>query len=263
LTKFSALLLLFASPGPAQQLAVMDVPNDPISIAGPSGDPVTGARTIPYLTYTAPDPINGATYTLEMVGANPALGTTTTVPVVIIPLLLNFANGGALDASARAIDVANSPIFANASYSAQMAGGAVGQYGDVIMRSQANALGSGYHVLLGTPTILPTQVINVPQNHGTAFITSQVFNTDGVVYGLIDINWFISQISNLINALHIPPEWLPIFLSDNGLLYKNNDYSQCCGWGFHSARSVRAKRGHAMEHADRPAIRLHQCPRDR
>jgi hypothetical protein len=52
---------------------------------------------------------------------------------------------------------------------------------------------------------------------------------------LVDINWFRSQINNLMNALHVPPEWLPIFLSDNGLLYKNNDYSQCCGWGYHAA----------------------------
>jgi hypothetical protein len=38
-----------------------------------------------------------------------------------------------------------------------------------------------------------------------------------------------------MNALHIPPQWLPIFLSDNGLLYQNNDYSQCCTVGFHGA----------------------------
>jgi hypothetical protein len=191
LTRFGALLLLLASPGLAQQLPVMDVPNDPMSIAGPSADLVTGARTIPYVTYTATDPSNGNTYTLEMVGTDPALRTTTTVPVLIIPLRLDFANGGVLDATPRAAAVANSPIFVNAAYSAQMAGGAVGQYGDVVMQAEANALGSGYHVLLGTPTILPTEVINVPQNHGTAFVTSQVLNNDGVVYGLIDRNWFL------------------------------------------------------------------------
>jgi hypothetical protein len=232
---FGALLLLLASPGLAQQLPVMDVPNDPISMVGTGAEPVTGSRTIPYFTYTATDQNNGASYTLEMVGADPSLRTTTTVPVVIIPLFLNFANGGALDATARAAAVANSPIFADSTYSAQMAGGAVGQYGDVVMQAQANALGSGYHVLLGTPTILPTEVINVPQNHGTAFVTSQVFNNDGVVYGLLDFNWFLGQLQNLMNALHIPPQTLPIFLSDNGLLYQNNSYSQCCGWGLHGA----------------------------
>ena len=229
------LLLLLASTGLAQQLPVMDVPNDPISLQIGSAKPVTGARTIPYFTYTATDPSNGDTYLLEMVGANPALGTTTTVPALIIPLRLNFANGGVLDATARAVAVANSPIFANTAYSVEMAGGAIGQYGDVVMQAQANALGSGYHVLLGTPTILPTQVINVPQNHGTAFVTSQVFNTNGVVYGLIDLNWFYNQLINIMNAQHVPPEMLPIFLSDNGLLYRNNDYSQCCAWGFHYA----------------------------
>jgi hypothetical protein len=235
LTRFGAFLMLLAWSGFAQQLPVMDVPNDPVSMIGTSADPVTGARTIPYFTYTATDPSNGATYTLEMVGANPSLGTTTTVPVLIIPLRLNFANGGVLDATSRAAAVANSPIFVNSAYTTQMAGGTVGQYGDVLMRAQAKALGSGYHVLLEPPTILPTEVINVPQNHGTAFVTSQVFNTNGVVYGLVDINWFRSQINNLMNALHSPPEWLPIFLSDNGFLYKNNDYSQCCGWGYHAA----------------------------
>jgi hypothetical protein len=198
LTKFGSLLLLLASPGLAQQLPVMDVPNDPMSIAGPSGDPVTGARTIPYFTYTATDPSNGATYTLEKVGTDPAFRTTTTVPVLIIPVRLNFANGGVLDATPRAAAVANSPIFVNAAFTAQMAGSAVGQYGDAVMQAEANAFGSGYHVLLGTPTILPTEVINVPQNQGTAFVTSQVFNNDGVVYGLIDANWFSGQLQNLM-----------------------------------------------------------------
>ena len=240
LTTFGALLLLLASPGLAQQLPVMDVTGDPISASESNVDPatVTGARTIPYFTYTATDPNNGVTYTLEMVGANPALGTTTTVPVLIIPLLMNFANGGVLDATARAITVANSPIFAHAAYSVQMAAGAVGQYGDVVMQAQANAFGSGYHVLLGTPTILPTQVINVPQNHGTAFVTSQVFNTNGVVYGLLDQGWWASQLNNLLNALHIPPEILPIFLSDNGLLYRNNNFADCCYWTFHGAGTM-------------------------
>lgn len=238
LTKFGALMLLLAAPGLAQQLPVMDVPNDPMSMDGPSAGPVTGARTIPYFTYTATDPSNGKIYTLEMVGTDPSLGTTTTVPVLIIPLRLNFANGGVLDATARAGAVANSPIFVNSAYSAQMAGGAVGQYGDVVMRAEANAFGSGYHVLLGTPTILPTEVINVPQNHGSAFVTSQVFNNDGVVYSLIDANWFESQLNNLINTLHIPPEWLPIFLSDNVFLYLNNSYSQCCVTGFHGAGNL-------------------------
>jgi hypothetical protein len=212
----------------------MDVPNEPMSIVGPTAGTVTGGRTIPYFTYTGTDPNNGVSYTLEIVGADPALGTTTTVPVLIIPLVLNFANGGVLDATARAAAVANSPIFANTAYSAQMAGGATGQYGDAVMQAQANAFNSGYHVLLGTPTVLPAQVINVPQNHGTAFITSQVFNNDGVAYCLIDSTWFLSQVNNLMNALHIPPEALAMFISDNALLY-GETYSQCCTWGFHGA----------------------------
>ena len=72
-----------------------------------------------------------------MVGANPSLGTTRSVPVLIIPLRLNFANGGVLNATARAGAVVNSPIFANSVFSAQVAGGAVGQYGDVLMQAQA------------------------------------------------------------------------------------------------------------------------------
>ena len=241
LTTFGSILLLLASPGLAQQsssLPVMDVPNDPMAMEAAGTKPVTGARTIPYFTYTATDPSNGTTYTLEKVGTDPALGTTTTVPVVIIPLRLNFANGGVLDATPRAVVVANSPMFVNAAFTTQMAGGAVGQYGDVVMNAEANAFGSGYHVLLRTPAILPTEVINVPQNHGTAFVTTQVINHDGVVYCLLDANWFRSQLNNLINALHIPPEILPIFLSDNALLYQNNSYSQCCGIGFHSAGNM-------------------------
>jgi hypothetical protein len=117
--------------------------------------------------------------------------------------------------------------------------------GKKLAPSVGGAFGTGYHVLLGTPTILPTEVINVPQNHGTVFVTPQVFSTNGVVYGLIDLNWFFNQVYNLMNALHIPPEILPIFLSDNGLLYQDNSYADCCTWARHGTSGGLPSNGNA------------------
>ena len=40
------------------------------------------------------------------------------------------------------------------------------------MRSQFDKVGTGYHVLLGEPTVHATQTIQVPAGKGSAFVTT-------------------------------------------------------------------------------------------
>src|SRR6185436_1416487 len=147
------------------------------------------AITIPYFRSSFTDPTNGVTYPYTMVGTDPSAGNaSTTIPTVIIPLSFTFdlstdPTFHTLDGTARVADTVNSPVFqnadigasANATASAPPAGVApnprvvnepsdVTQLGDAIYRAQWGKTGTGYHVLLGQPTVLPTVSFNVPKN---------------------------------------------------------------------------------------------------
>jgi hypothetical protein len=192
--------------------------------------PLPGSRTIPYFTFSQLDPTNHVTYPITFVGAPPLSETTTVVPTVIIPLKLRFDNGVVVDGTARAAQAVVSPIFASFDYSV-IGIPDQGQYGDVFMRAQANKLGSGYHVMLGAPTVLDTVTLDVPKNQGFGAIS----RATGAFLGLVDIVWFSSRLQNLITSLQIDSTALPMFISDNVFLYDGNDPGNCCVLGYHGA----------------------------
>lgn len=213
--------------------------------------PLRTARTVPYWSSSYTDPTNGLTYPFTMIGTNPSTSggqVTTTVPTVIVPLKLNFAAGNqnvsvlnfsgyvatavatTLDASSDAASAASSPMFSTSSF--PLSGDSGVQYGDAIMRAQFGKVGTGYHVTLGGPTVLPTVTINVPQNQGVA-----VFNVRGVLVGRVDYNWFSAQLNNLLGQLHLDPKTLPVVLTHNAVLYSGNNYLECCVVGYHGASS--------------------------
>src|SRR5690348_17543468 len=56
--------------------------------------------------------------------------------------------------------------------------------------------------------------------------------------GVADYYWFSSRLQNLLNSLHISPTTVPIFLTDNVLLYENGNYLHCCVLGRSEERRV-------------------------
>jgi hypothetical protein len=226
---------------PAQpSVPVVDDVGVPKFSRGESAQPHPGARTIPYFSFTATDGSNNASYNLTMVGAAPSLAAgSTTIATEIVPIRLHFANGAVLDGSTRAAAVAASPVFSANTYPANMSGGDTGQYGDVFMRSQFNLNSSGYHLLLASPVVFPTVAIDVPANQGTAVRSSR----SGALIGLVDSVWFSSQLQNLLGQLHIDAATLPIFLTDNAMLYDGNNTSNCCTIGYHGAHGVAGNGG--------------------
>jgi hypothetical protein len=174
-----------------------------------------------------------------MVGRSPfnsANNGTTTIPVVIIPLQImfdvdQFGNPGiTLDGNNQLANVENSPIFQKANY---ISGKGL-QYGDAIQRGsfwnvvQANT--PIWHTNLGNPNVGATQVIEVPAANGFSVNTGGQFAN----FALMDIGYFDSQLSNIINSLNLDPTTLPIFLSDDVFLFFGSS-SNCCVIGFHSA----------------------------
>jgi hypothetical protein len=217
---------------------------------------LANARTIQHFTFRYTDPSNGVTYPITMVGADPRAGNTaTTIKTVIVPLKLNFVAAGqdtsaidalyypgyhatpltkSFDGSTRVADVLASPIFRNNVYPADM-GGDTAQYGDAFMRAQFGKIGTGYHVSLENVKTFPTQTIDVPASKGVAYnrAAAQSAGKEAIA-GIADGKWFSAHLQNLINSLQIDPTTVPIFLTDNVMLY-DGTYDNCCTIGYHGA----------------------------
>jgi hypothetical protein len=217
---------------------------------------LANARTIPHFTFNYTDPTNNVTYPITMVGSDPRSGNaTTTVKTVIVPLKLNFVASGqdtsaidalyypgfhatpltqSFDGTHRVADVLDSPIFKSNTYPTDM-GGDTGQYGDAFMRAQFGKIGSGYHVNLDNVKTFPTQTINVPASKGVAYNRAAAASAGKeATAGIADDKWFSARLQNLLNSLQIDPTTVPIFLTDNVMLY-GGTYDNCCTIGYHGA----------------------------
>lgn len=179
----------------------------------------------------------GKTYTDTFVGTNPTGGASTTVPTYLIPIKMTLAgftaspnkklsNGKTVVANTTA-----SPIFNNIDY--RQGGTDVGttQYIDAFQRAALWGTVSshtGYHVLLGTPTVKPMQTFAVPAGEG---VVATEFGVKSIV---ANINWFDAKAQSLITTLGIPAGALPIFLTTQTFLSSDGATDQCCIGGYHS-----------------------------
>jgi probable HAF family extracellular repeat protein len=181
--------------------------------------PVDDFNVITLPHWTSSFNYQNGSYSFTVMGSDPALGKTTTIPTVIIPYRLVFADGTVLDSSTDLVDgvtpvqgVLNSPIFNNVPW--KFGNTAVGttQFGDAFMRanfwSRHSDANDGYHVLLGTPTVAPVRVLQVPPDKGWDFIDQ----ASGLPTANVDSEWLINQLVDTTVDLGITPETLPINL---------------------------------------------------
>ena len=225
---------------------------------------LANARTIPHWSFQYTDPTNGVTYPITMAGGDPRSGGSTAIHTVIVPLRMNFVAGGqdtsalddlgwvgyhaaplnyTFDGTNRVQDVLNSPVFATTFTTPTDMGGDTAQMGDAFVRAQWNSLGTGYHTRLVNDSVLPTQTIDLPANKGLAYQRpvgawreANGFGPTNTITGVADYGWFSARLQNLINSLHISSTTVPIFLTDNVLLYIGHEnYLNCCVLGYHGA----------------------------
>jgi hypothetical protein len=256
-----------ASGGPAFAATATAKP-DSQALFSTDGTPVplqalANARTIPHFTFNFTDPSNGVTYPITMVGANPNLNTSTTIHTEIIPLKMNFVAGNqdtsilndlgyagfratpqthTFDGSSKVAATLASPVFQNSVMPTDM-GGDHAQLGDAFMRAQFNKIASSYHVRLTNDAVLPTQVLDVPANQGLAYVrpvpawrVAHGLQSTPDLTGVANVSWFSAQLQNMMNNLHIDSATLPIFLTDNVLLYiGQGNYVNCCILGYHGS----------------------------
>ena len=213
----------------------------------------------PTFSFSYTDPTDNTTYPITMVGNDPvSSGKASQMRTVIIPLRMTFVAGGqdtsdlndlgyagftapplnhTFDGSRRVRDVLESPIFRSYKQPADM-GGDNAQYGDAFMRAQFDRIRTGYHVKLDNVAVEPTQTVTVPAQSGLAYQrpvgawrTAHGTPTDTIA-GVADFGWFADYIIGVLDDLHIGPNVVPIFLTDNVMLY-DGSYLNCCTIGFH------------------------------
>jgi hypothetical protein len=184
--------------------------------------------------YTANYTSFGQANVFNIVGTDPSLGTaTTTIPTVLVPIKVVFSNT-TLDGTDVVALTENSPIFLTTDFTTGGTDIGVTQYGDAIQRGEFWKLPgfshSGYHVLLGTPTIAPTVTVTVPSKAaGQAFKLK-----DGKFIGALDPGFFDPIIERLVGSY--TPNQLPIFLTDNVFEAPGAVLQNCCIGGYHASQ---------------------------
>ncbi|MGE5137355.1 MAG: hypothetical protein ACM32E_31215 [Gemmatimonadota bacterium] len=241
------------SPQPTQ------VPDSAITpttatMGGASVLPTT--RTVAHWHGAATDPHNGVTYGFNMVGADPAANSSTTITTDIIPVNV-VVDGMTFNGSDVVQPTLDSPVFALNDYASTKyvtqpvanggwftkggplsSGNKAVQLEDATMRSQFNRQGTGYHVILN-PVVHDPITIDVPSNEGTLLQSAR-----GVIAPDININWWSAQLQNLDASLsYMDPTHLPVYLTDNVMLYIGSSPLNCCVIGYHGAAKVTGNGG--------------------
>jgi hypothetical protein len=225
------------------------------TVGGASVLPTT--RTVPHWFGSTLDPHNGITYGYNMVGADPNTCTgsacSATVTADITPLNV-VVDGRTFDGQAVVAPTLASPVFTADDYgstpfatagapnlprgpggvlSQEDAGNAL-QLEDATMRAQFDKTGSSpYHLNL-TPVVHDPVTIVVPSGKATLLQSGR-----GVVFADINIQWWATRIQQLNGSLgYTDPTHLPVYLTNDVLLFVGTDPFNCCVIGFHGAGPV-------------------------
>jgi hypothetical protein len=192
--------------------------------------------------------LTGKQVTYTMVGPNPATtNTTSVVSVVIIPIKMVYgvANGNRTfdpllatlpGGQSLMTNILSSPLF-QSNVTFVQGGTNVGttQYIDAFQRANFwSQVGTNnqYHVLLGTPTVLPEQTIVVPIQDG--MVEANPFGSGNV--GTMYVTDFDTDVQGFIAKLaQINPSVLPIFVTYDTYLTQLPLGQQCCIGGYHSS----------------------------
>jgi hypothetical protein len=228
-----------------------------ITIGGASV--LSTTRTVQHWFGTTLDPHNGITYGYNMVGADPnnCTGSACSVTVTADIIPVNVAVDGVTFSGEDVLQATlASPVFALNDYGSTPFATAAGafpntpalirgpggtlsqedageqlQLQDATMRAQFNQTGSSpYHLKLNPVTHDAITVV-VPSGKGTLLQSGR-----GVIFVDVNSQWWATRIQNLIGSIdYIDPTHLPIFLTNDVVLFSGTNPLNCCVIGFHSA----------------------------
>lgn len=179
----------------------------------------------------------GNNYPYTIVGNKPQSGGTTKVPVQIVPISMFFQEFVDENGAPLVIDpvpllprLQSSPNFRSARYE-----NGVTQFADAVQRAQFNrTAGAEWHTLLGEPEILKPLRIVVPRGSARVYRNPAT----GVIYAIVDTDFFLSQLNTMIQLERLQPDALAIAITSNIFLSPQADIKKCCVLGFHTSFDV-------------------------
>lgn len=174
------------------------------------------------------------TFRFTVVGRDPKIGQTTTVPTQIIPISLFFegyaddrGNPIVLDVTSNLNAIANSPSFRFAQYPSGDT-----QFADAVQRAQFfHVMSPDWHTYLGAPQILRSVNIEVPAGSATLYR----MRSTGAIFAVLDEGFFISQLNTILQFENLDVTGLPLALTANVFLAPRADIRHCCVMGFHTS----------------------------
>jgi hypothetical protein len=242
----------FAGKAPSKPAVLADAKLKPHFTTTGGAEVVTTTRTVQHWFGTTTNPDDGVTYGYDMVGADPntcsGSACDVTIEADITPIVVTI-DGYTFDGTQVVAPTLASPLFTTNDYgrtrAASNSSGAKGPGGtlsqgdagkslqleDATMRAQFDKTGSSpYHLRLHA-NVLPAVTVDVPANHAAVFQSGR-----GVLVGELDTGWWASQINNLESKAD--PTHLAVYLTNDVLLYRENDPLNCCVIGFHGTQAA-------------------------
>jgi chitinase len=179
----------------------------------------TSGQTVPTFHYK----FEANTYTL--VGSDPAIGRTTEIPVVVVPVSLSFASSRQppLDGTADVAALLRSPVFTAFSFGGQ---GDL-QYGDAMLRATLPHA-QNWHTILAKSDVIKTVHIAVPAAFG--YVLSS--KASGRLLGIADIEYVQRELFKQVPKQNGK---LVIAVTHNAAYYAEGDATICCLWGTHGS----------------------------
>jgi len=225
----------------------------------------SGSASLPLWSYQVTAAQNKRGYTGSIVGASPlsSTKTTTSVPVVLIPVILKITQGnavytfdptagdaGCLGSGNTAFGLTQeSPLFNNANFTIN--GVSVGdtQYSDAFLRGEFwhYVMNSGYHLRLTASKMAPLtiQVSAGPYGNSTAEVYglggtqcgSNSFTNPHAKIGVINLNTVDALLQSYISANNLNASQFPFFVLYNAVMSEGpaNNLNYCCVLGYHNA----------------------------
>lgn len=225
------------------------------------------ALTLPNYSYSVVSPLDGKTYTGQIIGANPTTRPAhpTVVPTVIVPVRLVFQysstvsyifdptvpDPGCIGSGRTALGLTEqSPLFNDVTYKLGSAALGTTQFIDAFQRANfwkdVSATGANYHTLLGI-TPMPVQTVTVPSSNLSGAIAT-VYGLTGLcgtntgninkanTMGVMELSWWDPVARKIITNLGITPNTFVFFLFYNSVMSGGDptNKNNCCIFGYHN-----------------------------
>jgi hypothetical protein len=162
--------------------------------------------------------VGQGSYTLA--GRDPAVGGTTTIPTVLVPITLSFEtkkNAGKpflMDAVPDVARILRSPVFSDFAFPV----GGVTQYADAMLRATFPKA-EGWHTRLGKPEVKPLKLA-VPAGYGYILTSKKT----GGALAVVDVDFLQKE---LFKQLPKQAGKLVIAVTHNTTYYAEGDATMC------------------------------------